>query len=65
MFPSYKKQGTQLMHRRIDPLISREKKISRAAIQILCRWAKNNPLYVGDPGGWQNGYCRGDDKTDC
>lgn len=53
------------MHRRIDPLISREKKISRAAIQILCRWAKNNPLYVGDPGGWQNGYCRGDDKTDC
>ncbi|MES0872203.1 ATP-dependent Clp protease ATP-binding subunit ClpA [Pseudovibrio denitrificans] len=34
---------------KIDPLIGREKEISRT-IQILCRRAKNNPLYVGDPG---------------
>jgi len=33
----------------IDPLIGREKEINRT-IQILCRRAKNNPLYVGDPG---------------
>lgn len=34
---------------RIDPLIGREKEINRT-MQILCRRAKNNPLYVGDPG---------------
>lgn len=34
---------------KIDPLIGREKEIERT-IQILCRRAKNNPLYVGDPG---------------
>ncbi|WP_310619488.1 ATP-dependent Clp protease ATP-binding subunit ClpA [Flexibacterium corallicola] len=34
---------------KIDPLIGRTKEISRT-IQILCRRAKNNPLYVGDPG---------------
>jgi len=34
---------------RIDPLIGREKEVDRT-IQILCRRAKNNPLYVGDPG---------------
>ncbi len=34
---------------KIDPLIGREKEISRT-IQILCRRSKNNPLYVGDPG---------------
>lgn len=37
------------MQGRIDPLIGREKEINRT-IQILCRRAKNNPLYVGDPG---------------
>ncbi|WP_068313945.1 ATP-dependent Clp protease ATP-binding subunit ClpA [Pseudovibrio hongkongensis] len=34
---------------KIDPLIGRDKEISRT-IQILCRRSKNNPLYVGDPG---------------
>jgi len=34
---------------RIDPLIGRETEVNRT-IQILCRRAKNNPLYVGDPG---------------
>src|SRR6201987_4507516 len=34
---------------KIDPLIGREAEIDRT-IQILCRRAKNNPLYVGDPG---------------
>src|SRR5262245_51759513 len=34
---------------RIDPLIGREREISRT-IQILCRRQKNNPLFVGDPG---------------
>ncbi|MBN2752845.1 MAG: ATP-dependent Clp protease ATP-binding subunit ClpA [Rhodospirillaceae bacterium] len=34
---------------RIDPLIGRNAEIERT-IQVLCRRAKNNPLYVGDPG---------------
>src|SRR5438270_1500724 len=34
---------------KIDPLIGREAEVDRT-IQILCRRAKNNPLYVGDPG---------------
>jgi ATP-dependent Clp protease ATP-binding subunit ClpA len=34
---------------KIDPLIGREEEIDRT-VQILCRRAKNNPLYVGDPG---------------
>ncbi|WP_029061853.1 ATP-dependent Clp protease ATP-binding subunit ClpA [Labrenzia sp. DG1229] len=34
---------------KIDPLIGRESEIQRT-IQILCRRAKNNPLFVGDPG---------------
>ncbi|WP_296578417.1 ATP-dependent Clp protease ATP-binding subunit ClpA [Phreatobacter sp.] len=34
---------------RIDPLIGRDKEISRT-IQVLCRRQKNNPLLVGDPG---------------
>ncbi len=34
---------------KIDPLIGREQEVDRT-IQILCRRAKNNPLYVGDPG---------------
>ncbi|MBM3568011.1 MAG: ATP-dependent Clp protease ATP-binding subunit ClpA [Alphaproteobacteria bacterium] len=34
---------------RIDPLIGRGREIDRT-IQVLCRRAKNNPLYVGDPG---------------
>jgi len=34
---------------RIDPLIGRKHELDRT-IQILCRRAKNNPLYVGEPG---------------
>ena len=34
---------------KIDPLIGREHEIERT-IQILCRRAKNNPLFVGEPG---------------
>ncbi len=34
---------------KVDPLIGRAGEISRT-IQILCRRAKNNPLFVGDPG---------------
>ena len=34
---------------KIDPLIGRDKEVERT-VQILCRRAKNNPLYVGDPG---------------
>ncbi len=34
---------------RIDPLIGREREVSRT-IQVLCRRQKNNPLFVGDPG---------------
>ncbi len=34
---------------RIDPLIGREAELERT-MQVLCRRAKNNPLYVGDPG---------------
>jgi ATP-dependent Clp protease ATP-binding subunit ClpA len=34
---------------KIDPLIGRESEVERT-IQILCRRAKNNPLYVGEPG---------------
>jgi ATP-dependent Clp protease ATP-binding subunit ClpA len=34
---------------KIDPLIGRNQEVERT-IQILCRRAKNNPLYVGDPG---------------
>jgi ATP-dependent Clp protease ATP-binding subunit ClpA len=34
---------------KIDPLIGRELEVKRT-IQVLCRRAKNNPLYVGDPG---------------
>src|SRR6201998_1231966 len=34
---------------KIDPLICREAEVDRT-IQILCRRAKNTPLYVGDPG---------------
>jgi len=34
---------------RLDPLIGREREISRT-VQVLCRRKKNNPLYIGDPG---------------
>ncbi|MEM7679687.1 MAG: ATP-dependent Clp protease ATP-binding subunit ClpA [Pseudomonadota bacterium] len=34
---------------KIDPLIGRDSEVERT-IQVLCRRAKNNPLYVGDPG---------------
>src|SRR5207244_11615065 len=34
---------------RINPLIGREAQVERTS-QIRCRRAKNNPLYVGDPG---------------
>ncbi len=33
----------------IDPVIGREKEISRV-IQILCRRTKNNPILIGEPG---------------
>ena len=33
----------------VDPLIGREPEVERC-IQVLCRWRKNNPLLVGDPG---------------
>ncbi len=33
----------------IDPVIGREREISRV-IQILCRRTKNNPILLGDPG---------------
>ncbi len=35
--------------KKIDPVIGREKEITRMA-QTLCRRRKNNPLLVGDPG---------------
>ena len=38
----------------IDPLVGREKEITRT-IRILCRRTKNNPLYVGDSGVGKNG----------
>ena len=34
---------------KLDPVIGREKEITRM-IQILCRRTKNNPVLVGDPG---------------
>ncbi|MEC7701664.1 MAG: ATP-dependent Clp protease ATP-binding subunit ClpA [Pseudomonadota bacterium] len=34
---------------KIDNLVGREKEVERT-VQILCRRAKNNPLYVGEPG---------------
>jgi ATP-dependent Clp protease ATP-binding subunit ClpA len=34
---------------KIDPLVGREAEVERT-IQVLCRRAKNNPLYVGDAG---------------
>ncbi len=34
---------------KIDPIIGRSKEIERS-IQILCRRAKNNPIFVGDAG---------------
>ncbi len=34
---------------KIDPLIGRENEVERT-IQVLCRRAKNNPLFVGDAG---------------
>lgn len=34
---------------KIDPVIGREKEISRV-IQILCRRTKNNPILIGEPG---------------
>lgn len=41
--------NAKAMAGKIDPLIGRDKEISRT-IQILCRRQKNNPLFVGDPG---------------
>src|ERR1700709_79811 len=35
---------------KVDPLIGRSAEVERT-IQILCRRQKNNPLFVGDPGG--------------
>ena len=35
---------------KIDILIGREREIERT-IEVLSRRSKNNPLYVGEPGG--------------
>src|SRR6201992_1818392 len=43
---------------KIDPLIGREAEVDRT-IQILCRRSKNNPLYVGDPGGRKTAIAEG------
>ena len=34
---------------RLDPLIGRERELTRT-MQVLCRRRKNNPVFVGDPG---------------
>src|SRR6202012_4596634 len=47
---------------KIDPLIGREAEVDRT-IQILCRRAKNNPLYVGDPGGGKTAIADIDRKS--
>src|ERR1700739_430904 len=43
---------------RIDPLIGRDSEVERT-IQILCRRQKNNPLFVGDPGGGKTAIAEG------
>ena len=40
---------TQAEKGKLDPLIGRDREVSRT-VQILCRRKKNNPLYIGDPG---------------
>ena len=51
--PTLDEFGTDLTEKArsggIDPVIGREKEISRA-IQILCRRTKNNPCLIGEPG---------------
>jgi ATP-dependent Clp protease ATP-binding subunit ClpA len=39
----------RVLNNEIDPVIGRDKEITRA-VQILCRRKKNNPLFIGDPG---------------
>ena len=46
---------------KIDPLIGRDKELKRT-VQILCRRAKNNPLYVGDPGVGKTAIAEGSGK---
>lgn len=41
--------SSPIIQKKIDPVIGREKEISRI-IEILCRRTKNNPLLLGDPG---------------
>jgi ATP-dependent Clp protease ATP-binding subunit ClpC len=36
-------------HKKLDPVIGREKEIDRA-IRVLSRRTKNNPVFIGDPG---------------
>src|ERR1700704_6577219 len=43
---------------RVDPLIGREHEVERT-IQVLCRRTKNNPLYVGEPGGGKTAIAEG------
>src|SRR6201986_3231853 len=43
---------------RVDPLIGRAAEVERT-IQILCRRQKNNPLFVGDPGGGKTAIAEG------
>ena len=43
---------------RIDPLIGRQAEVDRT-VQILCRRSKNNPLYVGEPGGGKTAIAEG------
>ena len=49
---------------RIDPLIGRDKEITRL-VQVLSRRRKNNPLFVGEAGCRQNGSCRRSGETYC
>jgi ATP-dependent Clp protease ATP-binding subunit ClpB len=39
---------------KLDPVIGRDDEIRRC-IQILSRRTKNNPVLIGEPGGWLGG----------
>lgn len=43
---------------KLDPVIGREKKISRL-VKILCRRTKNNPCLIGEPGVGRSSIVRG------
>ncbi len=42
---------------KLDPLIGRHAELERT-VQVLCRRRKNNPVFVGDPGRWENRHGR-------